>query len=455
MQSLRKYVAAIVLFVMMGPIELTAQKTVYTVKDLGTLGGTAAVAEDISERGWVVGSANLTGDQNGHAFLWRDGITIDLGTLGGLNSQEQWPVNDNQGVIVGSAETSAEDPLGEDFCGFDSNSGVPPTGLICLGFVWQDGIMTALPTLGGNNGQAVGVNNRGQIVGFAETAIQDPLCIAPQVLDVDAVLWGPRAGQIRILPPLAGDLSAWATGINDSEQVVGLSGNCGSPNFNAVSATVPQHGVIWQNGTVTNLGNLGGTLATFPFAINSKGQVVGQAYIAGDIYIHTFLWEKGTIADLGVVPSDVGSGAFGLNDQGEVVGGSCGPNVTVGFGCRGYLWRRGVMVDLNSLVKAGSTPLYLVFGNDISSRGEIAAFAFDQSNGEFHAALAIPCNEQHAEVEACAKSTTAAGSETSVRPPLTLPENAREQLWKQLMFGRFGLGRVLTTLPRKNQSTAK
>jgi hypothetical protein len=51
MHSLRKCVAAIALFVMMGPIQHTAQKTVYKVKDLGTLGGIAAVAEDISERG--------------------------------------------------------------------------------------------------------------------------------------------------------------------------------------------------------------------------------------------------------------------------------------------------------------------------------------------------------------------------------------------------------------------
>ena len=31
-----------------------------------------------------------------------------------------------------------------------------------------DGHMSALPTLGGNNGQASAINNRGQVVGFAE-----------------------------------------------------------------------------------------------------------------------------------------------------------------------------------------------------------------------------------------------------------------------------------------------
>jgi hypothetical protein len=40
--------------------------------------------------------------------------------------------------------------------------------------------------------------------------------------------------------------------------------------------------------------------------------------------------------------------------------------------------------------------LYLIFGTDINSRGEIALSAFDQGSGEFHAAMAIPCNEDHA-----------------------------------------------------------
>jgi hypothetical protein len=34
--------------------------------------------------------------------------------------------------------------------------------------------MTALPNLGGNQGAAYGVNNRGQIVGVAETSTRDP-----------------------------------------------------------------------------------------------------------------------------------------------------------------------------------------------------------------------------------------------------------------------------------------
>lgn len=411
----------------------------YTVQDLGTLGGTSSVAEGISNRGWVVGSANLAGDQSGHAFLRRDGVMTDLGTLGGLNSQEQWPVKDNRGLIVGSAETSAKDPFTEDFCGFDANSGVPPTGLICLGFLWHDGVMSALPTLGGNNAQATGVNNRGQVVGLAETSIQDANCASPQVFDIKAVIWGPRAGEIHELPPLPGDASSWATGINDREQVVGMSGRCVSANFNG-HGVVPQHGVIWENDAVTDLGNLGGTQINFPFAISSKGQVVGQSTIAGDLHVHAFLWQKGVMSDLGVLPGDTDSTAFGLNNRGEVVGGSCNQAT-----CRAFLWKDGVMINLNTLVKPGSTPLQLFFGNDINSHGEIAAFAFNPSNGEFHAALAIPCDEGDSDNEGCedgAEGTSAFRGAISQNPQFVLPENVRRMLRRRLGFGRFGAGPI-------------
>jgi probable HAF family extracellular repeat protein len=404
----------------------------YVVKDLGTLGGTGSVAEGISDRGWVVGDANLPGDTAVHATLWREGIVTDLGTLvGGVNSQEQWPVKDNQGLIVGSSETFATDPFNEDFCGFDANSGgsVPPTGLICLGFLWQDGEMTALPTLGGNNAQAWGVNNQGQVVGMAEQSTQHQNCASPQVLDIQAVVWGPEQDQIHALAPLPGDVSAWAIGINDHGQVIGVSGDCVSPNFNGNSGITPLHAVLWQHGTATYLKTLGGSWA-FPWAINSKGQVAGQSETMNDATIDAFLWQDGVMTDLGVVSGDVGSFAFGLNDRGQVVGGSVSQN-----SARAFLWQNGVMTDLNTLVTPGSSPLYLVFGNDINSQGEIAAFAFDQNNGQSHAALAIPCDEQHANIEACAQSTSTAAPATS--KGFILSENVREMLQRRMRFRRF------------------
>jgi len=434
-------IAAIALFAPLAiPVGLAAQdeqqhhrKQSYAVVDLGTLGGTQGVAEGVSDRGWVVGDANLQGDLSVHATLWRNGRVTDLGTLGGTNSQEQWPVKDDRGLIVGDSEISTMDPYNEDFCGFDANNGVPPTGLICIGFLWQDGVMTALPTLGGNNAQALGVNNRGQVVGFAEQNTQNQGCAPPQVLDIQAVIWGPKPGEIHTLAPLSGDVSAWAIGINDSGQVVGLSGNCVSPNFNG-NGTSPQHGVVWQRGKATNIGTLGGSYI-FPWAINAKGQVVGQASPPGDQTLHTFLWQNGVMTDLGEIPGDFGSIAFGLNDQSEVVGGSCDQN----FNCRAYLWQDGVMTDVNSLVKPGSTPLYLEFGNDINSEGEIAAYAFDTSNGEYHAAVAVPCDEQHADNQACNDDSQGTHAATE-RPVVTPPKSVREQLRRRMPLGRFGAG---------------
>ena len=75
----------------------------------------------------------------------------DLGTLGGPNSFAGFPLNE-RGEVTGEAETSTPDPFGEDFCAFGTN-------FVCLAFLWEDRVMTPLPTLGGNNGAANEINN--------------------------------------------------------------------------------------------------------------------------------------------------------------------------------------------------------------------------------------------------------------------------------------------------------
>lgn len=87
------------------------KKQLYSVKSLGTLGGSASNGfGGVNNRGWVTGDANLPGDQTEHAFLWHDGVMTDLGTLGGPNSSVPTPVKDEKGVIVGGAQSAIVDP---------------------------------------------------------------------------------------------------------------------------------------------------------------------------------------------------------------------------------------------------------------------------------------------------------------------------------------------------------
>ncbi|MGH2353357.1 MAG: hypothetical protein ACRDJN_17270, partial [Chloroflexota bacterium] len=357
------------------------------VTNLGSLGGTASEGSSINNDGWMAGYSNEPGDATRHATLWRDGMTIDLGTLGGPNSRVAWPVKSNGGLMAGIAETADMDPLGE---AWSCSAFFPgePTGHICLGFVWEAGMMRPLPTLGGNNGFATGVNARGQVVGWAENAVHDPTCNSPQVLQFRAVMWGPDEGQIQELPPLQGDSVSAATAINNRGQVVGISGICD----NAIGRFSAAHAVLWEDGSVTDIGNLGGVSWHTPMAINQRGDVVGFSNPPGDedggFKAHAFLWTKhGGIRDLGTLPGDSTSQALGINGRGQVVGLSCGET-----GCRAFLWQDGVMTDLNTLVAAGY-PDHLVLAGDINDAGRITGQAADANTDETKAFVAFPRDE--------------------------------------------------------------
>lgn len=429
--TLKSIAATTVLVALAGSLPLAAQRSSsspihYSVTNLGTLGGSASNGYGgVNDRGWVTGDANLAGDQNEHAFLWRDGVMTDLGTVGGPNSSVAFPVKNNRGLIAGAAQINEIDPLGEYWGSSYLCTSVNCQGWQNLqrGFRWQNGVMTALPTLGGNNDEAFGVNDSGQVVGIAETATQDPTCVPPQVLDFDAVIWGPRPGHIQQLPVFPGDSVAAALAINDKGQVVGTSGVCAAPTSLALGV----HAVLWRHGSVIDLGGFGGVMNNAGLAVNNVGQVVGISDLPGDSTTHAFFWQKGVMTDLGTLPGDVFSQANDINNKGQVVGTSCDVN----FNCRAFLWEKGVMTDLNTLVEHG-TSLYLTFGGGLNDEGEIAGTAFDQNTGDAPAFLAIPCDNEHADDEGCrAASQASVGVE---RPRAVLPENVREQFRRQRGF---------------------
>jgi probable HAF family extracellular repeat protein len=363
-------------------------QTVYRVADLPSLGGTNSRGNSINNRGWVAGYSNLAGNQRRHATLWIDGAAADLGTLGGPNSSVAWPVKNNAGRLAGISQTSTPDPLGENWSCSAFFPGATATGFTCLGFVWESGVMTALPTLGGNNGFATGSNNRGQTVGWAETAVHDSTCVAPQVLQFKAAIWGPRANQVEELPLVAGDTSSAATAINDRGQVVGISGRCDQ----AVGRFTAIHAVLWDRDGITDLGNLGRLSWNTPMAINEGGDIVGFAPVddtdPDNPQFHAFAKFKGSaIQDLDTLSGDLFSEALGINAGRQIVGISC-HNADGSGVCRAFLWQDGEMTDLNTLVAPGYANL-LTTAQDINDAGVITGRALT-SGGQRPAFVATP-----------------------------------------------------------------
>jgi probable HAF family extracellular repeat protein len=365
----------------------------YEVTPLPSLGGSSSAGFSINDRGWVAGRSNLEDDQLRHATLWRNGSLTDLGTLGTddlRNSVVRWPVKNVRGLVTGISQTDEPDPNNENWsCSafFPSATG---TGYRCLGFRWQDGVMTPLPTLGGTHGFAAGANNAGRIVGWAENTVHDPNCVAPQVLQFHPVVWE-QDDRIRALPLLPGDSSGAATAINDRGQIVGISGICDQ----AVGRFTARHAVLWDRGEVVDIGNLGGVAWHTPNAINLHGQVVGfsnfSAADGGEYHPRAFLWTKEDgISDLGTLPAPFAdnSDAWGINKWGQAVGRSC----DFDGNCHAFLWQDGAMTDLNCSVDPGDCDPEdtLIAAFDIDDFGRITGQAFDDEAGAFVAFLATP-----------------------------------------------------------------
>ncbi len=382
------------------PIESRSQlqaTTQYQVVKLPSLGGTLSRGLAINSQGWVAGWSDLP-DGTRRAVLWQNATSIlNLGTLGGPGSGSTvpWPGLNDQGMVVGISQTSLVDPLDEDWS-CEAGGFIPATtNLICRGFVWASGVMRELPTLGGHHGFATGVNNRGEIVGWAETPVHDPTCTGVQVLQFRAVKWEPKNGskgkiKTRELPPFPGDSTSAATAINDAGQAVGISGDCDQ----AVGRFSALHAVLWgKNRKPIEIPNLGGVTWHTPMDINGQGDVVGFSNPPGpgdpegEFISHAFLWINGatTAKDLGVLDGDLFSEAFAINSWGQVVGVSFGgPN-----GAHGFLYENGVLTDLNTLLGTGNLDVF-ISAQDINDAGQITGRVFDAATGTTLAFVATP-----------------------------------------------------------------
>jgi probable HAF family extracellular repeat protein len=159
------------------------------------------------------------------------------------------------------------------------------------------------------------------VVGVALTSSEDPSCLVggepqPPFYELQAALpaiW--ENDRVKALPLFPGDSHGEAAGINDLGQVVGWSGGC-------VSNT-EAHALLWEKGRVVNLGSLGGAMNNFAQSINNRGEVTGGSDLAGDATGNAFLWRNGVMTGLGTLPGDSSSYGSAINDQGQIVGISC------------------------------------------------------------------------------------------------------------------------------------
>lgn len=330
-----------------------AQKAAAPV-DLGTLGGSASVANGVSSADMVVGGANVFTDAYQHAVYTNSlGYFEDLESFIGVYGNSVANGVGVKGAIAGT-----------------SDQVIDSDGDVASHAFYFTGSRTGLVDLGTNGGTlAMGsASQNGQVVGTST--------IAGDVAYAGFV-WSKAKGIVQ-LNTLAGDLGAdgyncYALGMNTKGLAVG----------NSDSSDGTTHAVAWglKVGTIHDFGTLGGSY-TQANAVNDSDLVVGFGTLLGDAQTDAFVAIFGQpLLDIGSLGGSYAQ-ANGVNDSGVVVGSS---NITGDTDVHAFVWtQEGGLVDLNSLLPAGSQFIELNSANAIGADGTIVGVGLAQ-DGQYHA----------------------------------------------------------------------
>jgi probable HAF family extracellular repeat protein len=209
-----------------------------------------------------------------------------------------------------------------------------------------------------NSGDPTANNDSGEIAG----GIAAPVGNTGDVFEQAFTYQNGKTTVLGLLPGEDGSFTD-ASAINSSGEVVGSGDNSASD----------ERAWKYQNGTMSDLGTLGGPQASAT-AINTTGQIVGFAQTSSDAD-HGFLYMGGKMTDLGlnIFPD-------AINDSGVIAG--QGPAGAV-VGTAGHLQ------SLNGLVPAGSG-FTLTNASEINDSGQIVAQGSNNTTGQNHAFLLTP-----------------------------------------------------------------
>jgi probable HAF family extracellular repeat protein len=276
-------------------------------QDLGTLGASSTVPTDINDRGQVVGWSRVDGSN--HAFFWDHGTMQDLGQVVVYSSDKpevnQVRINE-RGQVLGNRpgaqaflwENGVTQDVALDFAaGFNDrgqvagwvwhdDAGIRRTRAA----MWEDGVVTDLGTLGGNESAARAISNSGWVVGGSR--------IAPNEFGTSekhAFRW--RGGRMEDL----GRSGEMSSGLPRDWQahLVNDPGEVGAKSVDL--------SFVWDHGLTSRLACncTGGSAA--PMDMNLHGVVVGYG---------AWVWEDGVLQRLG----DGLTRTVAINDRGTVTG---------------------------------------------------------------------------------------------------------------------------------------
>lgn len=367
--------------------QLRAQAPQFTIQDLGTLPNLPACnGTALSQSGIVVGYCTGSAGQNlilntpqTDAFLYSNGTMTALGVTA-LTTPIPTGVNDSSAVVGGALNLNllAGTASASSFV-YENGAVQPASGKLSSSFLFA-------------------LNNAGQSVGTLIEVNTSKKSFFIEAGGFQYVLAG--GAQTSLTAP--NGATAASFGINPKSAFI--AGGASGSNASAVSP------VLWQNLTPQSLPLLSSYPQGIATSVNDSGAAAGVAFslsftqlIDPSAVAHAVLYNNGSVTDLGVLPGDSTSMASSINNSGTVVGFSSTalPDATLHLAAllyppsskyHAFIYTGGKLYNLTSQVVNGSG-WQLSFATQINDAGQIVGsgiFTDSDGNTEQHAFLLTP-----------------------------------------------------------------